>query len=86
MHTTAAKAQVQTTKDVSAEEPKAWGPKPLSALQRSNNNELSKKAWKKKKKNNVKETKNVKKALLRLLKSTQLIPVSFIKWKNMKVL
>ena len=50
MHTTAVKAQAQTTKDPKAEEPKARGPKPSLTPQRSNNNELSDKVWKEKKK------------------------------------
>ena len=43
-------SQSNAIKDSRAEKPKAWGLKLLSAPQRSNNNELSKKAWKEKKK------------------------------------
>ena len=50
MHTTAIKAQAQTTKYPRAKESKARGPEPLSTPQRSNNNELSDKARKEKKK------------------------------------
>ena len=50
MHITVVKAQAQTTKNLKTEEFKARDSEPLSTIQRSNNNKLSDKAWKEKKK------------------------------------
>ena len=50
-NSTVAKSQDSAIKDLRTEEPKVWGIESASGLpQRSNNNELSDKAWKEKKK------------------------------------
>ena len=82
-NSTVAKSQGSAMKDPQTEEPKVRGTESASGPpQRSNNNEFSDKARKKRRRNDVKRIENVKKALPRLPELTQLIPVNLKRRKT----